>query len=89
MEEYIKWGNCVSSAFSFSNGARQGSVLSKLLFCAYFDKTSQRLNQAKVDCKIRSLLLIICFAPMIYVFLAQEAAGFDSYYTYALIVALH
>ena len=54
---YIKWGNCVSSAFTVSNGVRQGSVLSPFLFCAYVDKISQRLNKAKIGCKIRSLLL--------------------------------
>ena len=54
---YIKWGDCISSLFTVSNGVRQGSVLSPYLFCVYFDKISQRLNGVKIGCKLRNLLI--------------------------------
>ena len=54
---YIKWGKCISSAFTVTNGVRQGSVLSPYLFCVYFDKISQQLNGVKIGCKLRNLLI--------------------------------
>ena len=54
---YIKWGNCLSTPFSVSNGVRQGSVLSPFLFCVYVDKISQRLNETKIGCRLKSLLI--------------------------------
>ena len=33
----VKWGNCLSSPFSVSNGVRQSGVLSPYLFALYID----------------------------------------------------
>ena len=54
---YIKWGNSISTPFNVSNGVRQGSVLSPHLFCVYVDKISQRLNEVKIGCKVKSILI--------------------------------
>ena len=39
----VKWGNCLYSPFSVSNGVRQGGVLSPYLFALYIDDF--QLNQ--------------------------------------------
>ena len=54
---YVRWGNVVSSAFTVTNGVRQGSVLSPYLFCVYFDKISKALIDLKIGCKLRGLLI--------------------------------
>ena len=46
----VKWGTAVSSYFSVSNGVRQGSVLSPLLFNIYMNELSQRLNCLPAYC---------------------------------------
>ena len=53
----IKWGNCISADFSVSNGVRQGSVLSPYLFCIYVDKISERLNRARIGCKVKEIII--------------------------------
>ena len=46
----VKWGNCLSSPFSVSNGVRQGGVLSPYLFALYIDDLSVKLNCVKAGC---------------------------------------
>ena len=46
----VKWGNCLSSPFSVSNGVRQGGVLSLYLFPLYIDDLSVKLNCVKAGC---------------------------------------
>ena len=40
----VKWGNCLSSPFSVSNGVRQGGVLSPCLFALYRILMTYQLN---------------------------------------------
>lgn len=48
----VTWGNVYSDYFNGSNGIRQGSVLSPILFTLYIDKLIEELNQAKLGCHI-------------------------------------
>jgi hypothetical protein len=40
----VKWGNCISKAFSLTAGVRQGGVLSPILFSVYVDNILRNLN---------------------------------------------
>jgi hypothetical protein len=40
----VKWGNCISNAFSLKAGVRQGGVLSPILFSVYVDNILSKLN---------------------------------------------
>ena len=45
----VRWNSCVSHLFSVSNGVRQGSVLSPVLFAVYLDGLLQKLSQIKLS----------------------------------------
>ena len=47
----VRWGDSLSEAFLVSNGARQGSVLSPLLFAVYMDGLLAKLNDCGVGCR--------------------------------------
>ena len=49
---WVKLGNMKSNTFSVSNGTRQGSVLSPLLFSVYLDNLLQRLRYLQLGCHI-------------------------------------
>ena len=49
-EFIVRWGNCLSTPFSASNGVRQGGILSPLFFNVYMDDLSTILNVSKVGC---------------------------------------
>ena len=53
----VKWGNCFSSPFCVTNGVRQGSVLSPYLFCVYVDRISDKLNETKIGCNFRNMII--------------------------------
>lgn len=46
----VRWGNVFSTPFNVSNGVRQGSVLSPLLFNLYMDYLSCDLNKMNAGC---------------------------------------
>ena len=51
----VRWGDSLSEAFLVSNGVRQGSVLSPLLFAVYTDGLLAKLNDCGVGCHWGSL----------------------------------
>ena len=44
----VRWGSCLSDSFRVSNGVRQGSVLSPLLFAVYLDGLLSELVESGV-----------------------------------------
>ena len=70
----VKWGNCLSSPFSVSNGVRQGGVLSPYLFALYIDDLLFKLNCVKAGCFLVNSRLnhiiyvddLCCFSPSLH-----------------------
>ena len=54
---YVKWGNQSSPPFSITNGVRQGSLLSPLLFNIYMYELSQRLSRVSCGCIMASSIV--------------------------------
>jgi hypothetical protein len=50
----VRWGNCFSQTFKTSNGVRQGSVLSPILFNIYMDSLSAHLINSGIGCHINN-----------------------------------
>ena len=48
----IKWANECSDKFSVSNGAKQGGILSPILFTVYIDELFIQLKQSNVGCYV-------------------------------------
>ena len=46
----VRWGQSLSDSFSVSNGVRQGSVLSPVLFSVYLDELLEKLSKSGVGC---------------------------------------
>ena len=49
---FVRWGTSISEGFNMSNGIRQGSVLSPLLFSVYVDDFSSELNNTRIGCHV-------------------------------------
>lgn len=52
-ESVVRWGNCISKAFSLADGVRQGGVLSPILFSVYVDNILRKLDNHR--CKMFGL----------------------------------
>jgi Reverse transcriptase (RNA-dependent DNA polymerase) len=48
----VAWNRSYSRCFKIRNGVRQGSVLSPVLFCIYFDELLHALESARCGCYI-------------------------------------
>ena len=53
----VRWGKLVSDPFTFSNGDRQGGILSPRFFSVYMDDLSTRLNKLNIGCTIGDMLI--------------------------------
>jgi len=51
-QSFVRWNNSVSSCFSYSNGTRQGGVLSPYLFTRYIRELIGDIISAGVGCKM-------------------------------------
>ena len=58
----VRWGNSLSSSFNVSNGVRQGSLLSPLLFSLYIDEISSKLKSSQIGCFVNNE----CFNHLMY-----------------------
>ena len=50
----VKWQNTFSKEFTMTNGVRQGSVLSPILFCFYMNNLFREMRGSKSGCYIGS-----------------------------------
>ena len=53
----VKWGSCLSTPFTVSNGVRQGGLLSPAFFNLYMDDLSVQLSQCRTGCMIGNTLV--------------------------------
>ena len=51
----VKWNNSNSSTFCVSNGAKQGAVLSSVLFNLYTDELLNNLKNSHIGCHIGNM----------------------------------
>ena len=51
---YVQWNGILSSPFNVSNGVRQGSILSPILFNVFMDDLSVLLNRSKYGCTVNT-----------------------------------
>ena len=54
---YAGWGSVRSTAFTMSNGIRQGSLLSPYLFNVYVDELNLTLNRSGVGCHVAGQIM--------------------------------
>ncbi len=51
----VRWDSTYSQYFNVSNGVKQGSVISQILFCIYMDRLLNELANSGVGCYMRGV----------------------------------
>ena len=51
----VRWNNVLSETFTVNNGAKQGTVLSPILFCVYIDSLFSVLRRNRTGCWINGM----------------------------------
>ena len=54
---WVRWGGTVSSRFTITNGTRQGSVASPVLWCVYLDMLIKELREQGLGCHVGGLFM--------------------------------
>ena len=84
----ISWCGVKSSAFTISNGVRQGGVLSPYLFSVYIDQLSESLNAVRSGCSVGKICINHIFFADDITLLSPSLTGLrelvDVCYDYAL-----
>ena len=58
-----EWGACKSDFFQTTNGVKQGSIISRILFTVYVDELIARLQASGLECNIgRSYIGVLGYA---------------------------
>jgi hypothetical protein len=62
-EVKVQFNNVFSDEWTLKNGVRQGGILSPYLFVLYIDDAIDKISNAKIGCRLRSVILnIIAYA---------------------------
>ena len=64
---YVKWGSTLSSKFQVTNGVRQGSAPSPLLFNVYVNEFSELLNKSGIGGNMGGTIINHMLYAVIYV----------------------
>ena len=60
---WVRWGKVKSEPFSITNGTRQGSVMSPILWAIYCDPLIKRLRKLGIGAHVAGLFMgVACFA---------------------------
>ena len=60
---HLRWGTTTTTPFLFTNGVKQGGILSPMLFNVYMDDLSIKLNQSDIGVVIGGHLInYLCYA---------------------------
>lgn len=54
---WVKWGQAVSKRFNITNGTRQGSVASPVLWCVYLDLLIRELRELGLGCHVGGIFM--------------------------------
>ena len=69
----VRWNGSYSHRFSISNGVRQGSVSSPILFSCYIDRLIKILRKSNIGCRIGDEYLgVFVFADDIFLLAASR-----------------
>ena len=71
----VRWGNTVSSSFHFTNGVKQGGIISSVLFNVYMDDLSIYSNNSGIGGDIvEKNINFLCYAADICLFALSTSA---------------
>ena len=72
---WVKWGQSVSSRFPISNGTRQGSMASPVLWSVYLDSMIKELRQLGLGCHVDGVYMgVVVYADDILLMAPNRAS---------------